>query len=243
MLNWVSYVVTALVALTFSALSSGCRFGNRVENKAPVRTTNGYYELVPTAQRICAAIGGADQCVNQTGTFEIPDGWSLALTNPAIFVMQDQSKITGAAVIASTIDTKYGLNVEVISQGNFKFGPKTSVEQLWVDEACTIVRAVQATGTHQMLAAQKRVGDFLINGKLTLGLEMASYLEGDCSATLVDLNACYTDETKCKGDTTEQNKNTQAAVQDFFKLYIDAGVMTVNDIPAFQGFYYKTEYL
>lgn len=236
---------SGLAALALAA--TGCHVGNQ-EVDAPATTpdtVSGNYAMAPTTLQVYATVNGQINSGTAVPS-QIPARVSAILTNPVTIQLQDSSN--GQASIYAPIGATDSFTVYFQSDNQtFTANSSSPVETLWSDPACTIQENLEIQGRLQPLGSTSSLGIFdgtsmTITGRISNDVWVEDQISGNCAATLQALAQCYQSASACGESTSAENQADQQLVQELYQLYIQAGAMTVQDIPNVTDLSYQVSY-
>jgi hypothetical protein len=235
-----SYFLAGAVAFIASWALTGCRVGNHTEQPESPDKTSGYYETQPQSLTYCGT-HGQTSCADAS-TNHIPDTVSQVMSNPVALILRDLD--TGQAAFASAYgDGRSALPIYVdTATGNLSFIGNTTPSVVWRDKGCTESVYIEQGGVVTKATAAKMSGKLRIVGRIAVKIQLITTFDGDCAQTMQVMAACYADFTQCGGTDATDNRNLQAAVQETFQPYIDAGTMTGADIATTSSLAYQVSY-
>jgi hypothetical protein len=215
------------VATALCLSCTGCRFGNHLETASSSSSYQGYYATEHVEPEFSTNDPGGCQSVPVSS---LPALLTTALTDPVAVLVSDRK--TGQGHLVASDGSGYALPIIVSPQGDLEFEGATPVEAFWRDPACiTQVQLVEEGRATQRGGMGKSPGGLPLSGRVGLTFHYLQVLDGDCAATMQAVLDCHEDVSLCGESTTEANAGMQAEIQNLFRPYIDAGAMTVQDIP------------
>ncbi len=236
-----SYLYVGLLSFIASwAISTmtGCRFGNHVESSAPSDTISGYYDAQAQSLTFCAS-HGTTNC-QAAATNLVPALIAEELTNPTVLIVTD--KVSGSAYFTSNARTSLPVTVDIANK-TLRFLGYTGAETLWLDDVCTSRTYLEESGSIQPAPANPVAGTgALTRGKIQLKVQVITTFDGTCGPSLQQMSDCYQDRTTCGGSNDGENRVLQSHVQNIFETYIQANVMSANDIPSMTSVAYEIQY-
>ncbi len=248
-LNWMTVLASGIVVLAASALT-GCRFGNNV-TYAQDSDPTGYYGTTASSLQYCVGLlnqPAEDGAICREGMInEIPARVGATMTDP-VALITDKTRSDGSAVLMENTlkiaETQFPVFVEQDRTLSVQISTKPGT--FWRDENCQS----RAYYTVQGALTSSPVPDALLSdgstvklkGRISAQFQVIETLEGSCVPTLQMVQACYQDSTQCGEDTADRNLQMQAVVRSIFGPYIEAGALTLNDIPSMLTFAYKVSY-
>ncbi len=227
-----------------AALLTGClRLGNNVvQNENPDKIT-GYYESQAQSLELCSQNSPtAKTLCSPVATNLVPAMIGSVLTNPLALIVKDLS--IGKAYFVGLNESQPALPVYVDPKSlDLSFIGSTGSEILWADEACTTKLYIEEEGAVIRGKGPFTSGSKLsLSGRVQLEVDVIRVFEGSCSDSLTQMAKCYEHAKYCGGATDAENSANQAWVQSLFDAYIQAGTMTLADIPTVTRTAYHVSY-
>ena len=238
--SWTGYLLSGAMAVVLSWALGGCRFGNKVERDlSNLDTITGYYQAQPQSLRFCVTTASGTTC-DDAQTNLIPGTVANSVGNPSGFQVDNLE--TGYALIFDPFGQGEALPIFVDPADlSLAYLGQTAESILWTDSNCTTTLYVEETGQLFQEALPDSQG-LPLSGRMSLNVEIFSTYDGDCTADLTEIAACYDDEEDCGGVDAEENSLLQEIVQAVYSPYIQAGVLTVGDLPDVTAVGYQVSY-
>jgi len=227
-----------------AALLAGClRLGNNVVQSENPDKVTGYYESQAQTLELCSQNSPTTQTMcSKVATNLVPSMIGSVMTNPLALIVKDLS--TGKAYFVGLNDSQPALPVYVDTKDlSLSFIGSTGSEVLWTDETCTTKLYIEEQGTVVQGKGPFTSGSKLsLSGRVNLEVDVIRVFEGTCSDSLTKMAKCYEQLKNCGGATDAENTANQAWVQSLFDAYIQAGTMTLGDIPTVTRTAYHVSY-
>ena len=238
-----SSFLTGLLAFLASWFLAGCRFGNDVEQAPPPATeeqpytVNGYYET--TFKKLTAKAVHSETVVNEAvSEAKVPSYISGTFTYPSILVLD------GSTAWLANYEGKnaYGFSGD---ESNSTFAGTQSTSEVWQTEwnECQIKTNIIVNGNWTKYSEVKKLPIGVdAKGAVSVSWGELVLFDGDCARTLDAMWACYLDVSKCGFATDAENQAALAYTQEKFNLFVDANVMTPDDIPNLKSLAFDVVY-
>lgn len=233
------------VAVAIAWTLTGCVFGNHIIPATNPDTISGYYSTQAQTLKFFTTVNGQDASADAPVT-QIPSSVSAILTNPLWVQLQDPS--TGAAQMSSPSDPSQYLAVDFQSDNqtfgiNGSYNPAT----LWTNPGCTIQEYIEVTGRIEPPGDAPSSMAFLgtsyeIAGQVSMDVWIEQRISGNCAWSLQAVSACYQDVSQCGGATSQDNQASQEYVQQLFSPYVQAGILTAQDIQTVSDIAFQISY-
>ncbi|OFZ17896.1 MAG: hypothetical protein A2X94_12705 [Bdellovibrionales bacterium GWB1_55_8] len=229
-----SYAGPGVVTLILIWAVSGCRFGNYVEYPQNPDTPMGYYETLPQDLNLCVTTNAASQCVKQPANLT-PDIPAKIMSDPVMFLV-DEANPADAAIV-SAFNRNYSIPIS--------FDPATMDLRLLaqpteepLSNTCMDRFNVEAQGKlNRVEKYEITVGSQTVSasGRVSLAFRVTESFQGECADTMDALYECYMESASCTNYDPKVVKAT-------FQPYIDAGLMTAEDIANVTDIGYEVSY-
>lgn len=254
--HWTQYLFIGGVALAASwvvTTLSGCRFGNHVEKSPRAEDPiTGYYATQPQSLKYCHhSITEKDSICSDVATNYIPDDIALVMSNPVALVLDSSSE--ALAIIPyyniPMRDENLMFTIDIASDGSLGSTRSGVLDPNIFDSTCEPTLSFEEFGKYtQKTGITVPTFTQSIKGRLAITYEVTKSYGKDCSNALQIMALCYDDPTKCGGAGKTQNEidgnnaYLNAYVKDLFAPYLDAKVMSVDDIATTKALSYKVSY-
>lgn len=237
-LGWVWSGCLALIA---SWLMTGCRLGNRLEYAEP-KTLTGYYELNIQSLNFCATSSGTagGTVCHASPTNLVPTVASDVFSNPIALQMINET--TGEAMLIGIFQRIAADILVTPNTSAFNLGftiPDPLIP--YTLSGCSITMDWDGEG-RAVKAEHRTVGNIDTKGHLELGLQVTTAFSGNCANLLAQLRNCFQSENQCGGSSASQNRTLFDRTHQALDPYFQAGVLTLNQIPALEALSFRLTY-
>jgi hypothetical protein len=225
------------ILLLFLLLSS-CRVGNRVETVTEgVDTTSGYYRTSPESYTLSAILDGNIERQASQGTNLIPSSQRALFSDPMALVIQDAAVGKGT-VLSSSGDLGFQVSLDLTAR---TFSASAQGEGDLTDICRYRIRITRTGGftpgpiaTFQGLQTRGRLA--------VASLTTHTFVGTGCPSALLDWQACYLDAGVCEGDTSQEKLESSAWIHNLLDPYVDAGILSTQEIGNVQGLASSLQY-
>lgn len=235
----------ALLSLSLFGATPSCRWGNRILN-ATTDNPSGYYETEAQNLEFCASLkNGATPCATVSAT-DLPSLVRDRVTNPVRFVVLDSA--TGSAVFAHYNQDNLQLPVQMSSNEALVTLASTGEDMLMWDAGCTSFSQISLNGKYLRYLKINENGPlgYPVTGRVEANISVVDALNsttpGACDTSLTQAAACLSDVNQCQGANPAQNTAKQQFLQSIFDPYLNAGVISLNDLPNVEAMGYEVRF-
>jgi hypothetical protein len=164
------------------------------------------------------------------------------MTDPVAILVENRK--TGDGHLVASDGTGYALPITVTAQGGLSAELASNVEAFWRAPGClTQVQLTEDGQATQVSGLGKTSSGLPISGRVQLLFHYVQLIDGeDCETEMQAVLDCHQDSNLCGGATTEENQELQQNIQELFAPYVDAGAMTVQDIPSIRVLSFTARY-
>lgn len=216
----------------------GCRLGNRVEYPPNPDQISGYYSTAAQFMKLC--INAEETRCTEVSAHQAPPEIAAVMTDPVALILKDPS--TGRASWVGTDGQNYSLPVTVGSDQSLSFLGSSAPQVLWADEKCTSQLWLEEKGGLNSADKGKAWGKSTLSGRAELDVQVIRIFDGDCKASLKEMQICYQDSTQCGGSSDEENTAYQEYIKSIFDRHIEEGLLTAEEIPSITQIGYQVFY-
>lgn len=202
--------------------------------------TSGYYATTPARPSFCAT-HSTSQCAD-VATDQIPATFQSVVSNPVGVAMKDLT--SGLAYLVNSDGSGNALKIDVdMPTGKLSLIGSSGANTFWLDASCTIEMFLQESGalTRYGTSTVSTTGLTVIGG-MQLKVQMIQEIKGDCAHSFSQVHDCYLDPLQCGGSDNTENLNLQTSVKGLLDPYINAGVMSLSDLPNLKTLAYELNY-
>ena len=227
-LNRRSLLAAGLTGALGGAGLTGCRFGNYQEQQTSPDQWTGYYNTTPSSVRLCANTTEASNCADRP-TNLVPDEVGVVMTDPVIFYVKNLE--LGQAYLIPKTKEDYALPIYLgEDHKSLSYIGSSAAAQVWPTETgCTTKFYLEESGK-------------LASPRLSLKAQIIRTYDGDCTAALLAMQKCYLNAADCGEASASANREVQLGIAGLFDQYIDAGLMTAQDISKLVSVGYEVSY-
>jgi hypothetical protein len=237
--SWYTYFMYGGIAVILSWVTSGCRFGSRIQNVPDPDQITGYYEASP--QNLTFYATTTNTVEKDAPVTSIPGEIGEVMTNPVALKVDDLS--TGSARWISPVN-RVALPVFVDPDLNLSLRGATQPVTLWDDSNCKTHLEIFESGklvkTHNV--SEIPGNPYPLSGKVQATFQVINQFKGDCVPTLQRMATCLDDINQCGESSPAENLSVQNQILDLFKPWFNAGLIAVSDIPDLVNFAYEVTY-
>ncbi len=240
--SWNGSKKLGLLTLLLITLPMSCRFGNRVENATQADPISGFYETVPSSVEYCTTVSGSTQCLSGL-QLAVPDEIAPAMSNPVLLYFYDLT--IGLYQFIPVTGTNYAWPVYAQIDGTLQGFEAPTPRQYWRSETCKISKSFEQNGKWTRTQGPWTSGKqdkFPPVGRISIDFQRIISFDGDCTSILKDTLACYNDFNTCAEGSLSANQAKQNEIRGIYNPYIEAGTMTINDIPKVSALGYEVSY-
>lgn len=230
---------TFIGLLTLPSLLSGCEFGNHSETTlSGYDVISGYYSTLPQSIAFRAQVGLGAPRTKSGLVAEIPDFLKTVMDNPTMLYFDDPLKGWGS--IRSRVDTSLGIPT-TIDLGATTFAESTSA---YAEVAgCQLTQDIVHSGGFSQLPSTQVISGVTVRGTLSLDYALDYTLIGmdvDCDPMRDQMKDCYANGLNCATDPA--SIFYQPFLQEVFDPYVNAGLMTADEIATVRSVGYTAVY-
>ena len=234
--------IALIVFLGLGTIGTSCRFGNNIQ--LPTVTNPDTYSGMYAAE--LKEVNFSSTTVQATlrkavALSAVPSDISSVMTNPVGLALLDS--LSGKASLQSkTGDHAYPITIQ--KDSTLLYQGASELETLWRDSACKTYLLLEMKGAIAAGGDSLSVpGNTLpLLGRLGLSIKITNILQGTCTSSLLALSQCYHDPLACGSSDPSQNADTQGVVIAHFQPWIDAQVITPDDISTLTTYGYEALY-
>jgi hypothetical protein len=230
------------LAVLAICVSSGCRFGNRIENAPQTDPISAFYETEPTDISYCATVSGSTQC--QSGlNLAVPDEIGQAMSNPVLLYVYDLT--IGLYQFIPTTGLNYAWPVYAQTDGTLQGYEAPHPVPYLNSPTCKITKSFEQSGRWEKSNGPWTSGkqnQFPPSGRILINYQRIISFEQDCGAAMQQSLNCYNDFNACGESTLIKNQEKQIEIRGMFNPYIQAGVMTIPNISNISAIGYEVSY-
>jgi hypothetical protein len=220
-------------------LLSGCEFGNKRSSELTgYDTISGYYLSLPQSIRFDAEVGNGAPRGKNGLVAEMPDLLKAIMASPTMLVLDDPIK--GIGSLRSRENTGIGF----LTMMDAKTGTYGASEELYATVGgCRFVKTLTTSGNFSQLLSQQQVAGVWARGKVSLNYDVTFETQGDdvdCAPLRAQFKNCYADGVGCSSDP--QSVYYVGLIDEAFTPFIDAGLITIDEIATTKKVRYRAVY-
>jgi hypothetical protein len=160
------------------------------------------------------------------------------MASPTMLVFDDPIKGIGS------LRARENTGIGFLTMVDAKAGTFGASEELYATVGgCRFVKILTTSGGFSQLLSQQEVAGVWARGKISLNYDVTFETQGDdvdCAPLRAQFKSCYADGTGCSSDP--QSVYYVGLIDEAFTPFVDAGVITIDEIATTKKVRYRAVY-